>query len=74
MFTRLAPEMTRYARGVQQVMDRAWHEEGYKDWAARWMQHCGLASENIERRRREFEQNRQRADESEIFHARARSN
>ena len=74
MFTRLAPEMTRYARGVQQVMDRAWHEEGYKDWAARWMQHCGLAPETIERRRREFEQNRHGADETEIVHARVRSN
>ncbi len=65
MFTELAPQMQEYASGVQQVMDRAWENEGYKNWAARWMYHCGLAPENIERRRREFEENQQKETEQE---------
>ncbi|MFP4667176.1 MAG: radical SAM protein [Desulfosalsimonas sp.] len=56
MFTQLAPEMKKYADGVRQVMNRAWEEDGYKHWAPRWMYHCGLEPENIERRRREFEE------------------
>jgi len=56
MFTELASEMSTYADGVRQVMDRAWENEGYRNWAGRWMQHCGLQPEQIEQRRREFEQ------------------
>ncbi|MFP4531043.1 MAG: radical SAM protein [Desulfobacterales bacterium] len=55
MFTELESEMNTYADGVRQVMDHAWENEGYKNWAGRWMQHCGLKPNQIERRRREFE-------------------
>jgi hypothetical protein len=47
--------MNVYAEGVREVMDRAWENEGYKNWAGRWLYHCGLDPEQIERRRREFE-------------------
>jgi MoaA/NifB/PqqE/SkfB family radical SAM enzyme len=57
MFTSLYPEIKKYAEEVGRVMDRAWESEGYSSWAARWMQHCGLAHEQIEQRRREFKQN-----------------
>lgn len=59
MFTKLAPEMDKYAEGVKKVMDRAWETEGYRDWAATWMHHCGVNPEMLERRRREYENNRE---------------
>ncbi|MFP4194947.1 MAG: hypothetical protein ACLFRO_08400, partial [Desulfobacterales bacterium] len=50
------PQMNEYAEGVRQVMDYAWENEGYKNWAVKWMYHCGLKPEQIERRRKEFEE------------------
>lgn len=55
MFTELESEMNAYADGVRQVMDSAWENEGYKNWAGHWMPHCGLQPGQIERRRQEFE-------------------
>lgn len=54
LFTELAPEMDNYAKGVREVMDRAWETDRYQDWAPQWMAHCGLDTGQIEKRRQEF--------------------
>jgi MoaA/NifB/PqqE/SkfB family radical SAM enzyme len=59
LFTRMAPQMEKYAKGVREVMNRAWERDGYQDWAPEWLVHCGVSPEQIERRRREY------ADEKE---------
>lgn len=58
LFTALDSEMKEYAEGVRQVMDRAWETDGYQDWAPGWMEHCGIDTRQIEKRRREFLKNR----------------
>lgn len=60
MFRDVAPELDKYAENVRQLMDRVWETQGYTDWAVDWMHHCGFSAEQIERRRREYvEQKRQ---------------
>lgn len=58
MFTTFAPEMKRYADGVEEIMDDVWEREGYSNWAARWLNTCRVPRERIEARRQEHEAKR----------------
>ncbi|MFO8010927.1 MAG: radical SAM protein [Dehalococcoidia bacterium] len=58
MFTEFAPELEVYAEGVRSVMDDAWDNEAYHDWAARWTAQCGVPPEMLEARRNEYERSR----------------
>jgi len=60
MFTKLAPDLDRYAAGVKEIMDEVWEREDYHDWAARWTGMCGIPPERLEARRQEFEADRAR--------------
>ncbi|MGM0453058.1 MAG: radical SAM protein [Thermodesulfobacteriota bacterium] len=64
MFTDLEPELRQYADGVRQIMDDVWQRENYHNWAAKWLHHCGLTREQIERRRRQFEEGEAPSEDS----------
>jgi MoaA/NifB/PqqE/SkfB family radical SAM enzyme len=59
MFTTLAPEMKKYADGVEDIMDDVWDNESYHDWAAIWMTKVHRTNpQRIEERRKEYEASR----------------
>ena len=48
MFTTFAPEIQRYALGVQEIMDEVWEKDGYSGWAPKWANVCEIPQERID--------------------------
>ena len=63
MFTTFAPEMKKYAAGVEEIMDDVWDTENYHDWAAKWIPMCMIPVERVEVRRQTYEASRNRKKE-----------
>lgn len=60
LFTNNSDEINEYAARVKQLMDNAWKNDGYANWAGPWMHHCGLPPEQIKQRRLEFERDQEK--------------
>jgi MoaA/NifB/PqqE/SkfB family radical SAM enzyme len=58
MFTTFAPEMKRYADGVEEIMDNVWDTEDYHNWAAKRIAACRIPVERVEARRQAYEESR----------------
>ncbi len=60
LFTTFDREISEYAERVRLLMDEAWDNEDYHDWAARWEGMCGIPPARLEARRQEYELSRGR--------------
>lgn len=59
MFTDFGGEMEQYSEGVAKVMDAVWEKENYNDWAGKWLNHCGYPPNQVEQRKKEYEQRKE---------------
>jgi len=48
MFTTFAGDLEKYAAGAREILDNAWDNEGYQQWAPQWAAMCGVPDSRLE--------------------------